>query len=143
MLRFFPSNYRCKIKFEDYVALHRIVTQVSSYDIWENLRDHGKLPESFLENVPDEFYDWVKKVESEVKEQFRFTKSLHAAHVSSVLRSGLDDRKKMAEAFMAVKDPRINYGILFLIADGRDPDPKIWNMVKPEYSRPFANKGEI
>jgi hypothetical protein len=48
----------------------------------------------------------------------------------------------MAEAFMAVKDPRINYGILFLIADGRDPDPKIWNMVKPEYSRPFANKGE-
>jgi hypothetical protein len=49
----------------------------------------------------------------------------------------------MAEAFMAVKDPRINYGILFLIADGRDPDPKIWSMVKPEYSRPFANKGEL
>lgn len=142
VLRFFPSNYRCKIKFEDYVALHRIVTQVSSYDIWENLRDHGKLPESFLSNVPDEFYDWVKKTESEVLDTFRFLKSLHAAHVSSILRSGLDDRKLMAEAFMRIKDPRINSGVLFLIADGKDPNRKIWDMAKPEYSRPFANKAE-
>jgi RNA ligase len=143
VLRFFPSNYRCKIKFEDYVALHRIVTQVSSYDIWESLRDHGKLPESFLSNVPDEFYEWVKKTESDVLDTFRFLKSLHAAHVSSILRSGLDDRKLMAEAFMRIKDPRINSGVLFLIADGRDPNRKIWDMAKPEYSRPFANKGEL
>ena len=142
VLRFFPSNYRCKIKFEDYVALHRIVTQVSSYDIWENLRDHGKLPESFLSNVPDEFYDWVKGVEAEVTSKFKFTKSLHIAHVSSILRSGLDDRKVMAEAFMKIKDDRVNSGVLFLIADGKDPDRKIWDMVKPIYSRPFANKGE-
>jgi hypothetical protein len=119
------------------------VTQVSSYDIWENLRDHGKLPESFLSNVPDEFYGWVKKTESEVLDAFRFLKSLHAAHVSSVLRSGLDDRKLMAEAFIRIKDQRINSGVLFLIADGRDPNKKIWDMVKPEYSRPFSNKGEI
>jgi RNA ligase len=142
VLRFYPSNYRCKIKFEDYVALHRIVTQVSSYDIWENLKVHGKLPESFLENVPDEFYDWVKKVESEVQDKFRFLKSLHAAHVSSILRFGID-RKLMASAFMSIKDQRINSGVLFLIADGRNPDPKLWDMVKPEYSRPFANKGEV
>jgi hypothetical protein len=143
VLRFYPSNYRCKIKFEDYVALHRIVTQVSSYDIWENLRDHGKLPEVFLENVPDEFYDWVKKVESDVLDRFRFLKSLHAAHVSSILRSGLSDRKAMASAFMGIKDPRVNSGVLFLMADGRNSDSKIWDMVKPEYSRPFANKGEL
>jgi RNA ligase len=142
VLRFHPSNTRIKIKFEDYVALHRIVTQVSSYDIWENLRDHGKLPESFLSNVPDEFYDWVKKTESDVLDAFRFLKSLHAAHVSSILRSGLDDRKLMAEAFMRIRDHRVNSGVLFLIADGKDPNRKIWDMVKPEYSRPFANKEE-
>jgi RNA ligase len=143
VLRFFPSNYRCKIKFEDYVALHRIVTQVSSYDIWENLRDHGKLPESFLSNVPDEFYDWVKKTEKIILETFRFAKSLHAAHVSSVLRYGVEDRKKMASAFASIVDPTINLGVLFLIADGKSPDKRIWDMVKPEYSRPFSNKGEI
>ena len=142
VLRFFPSNFRCKIKFEDYVALHRIVTQVSSYDIWENLKETGKLPESFLSNVPDEFYDWVKKVETEVSEKFRFSKSLHNAHVSSVLRYGLEDRKVIAKAFMAIKDPRVNSGILFALIDGKNVDAKIWDMVKPEYSRPFANKIE-
>ena len=143
VLRFFPSNFRCKIKFEDYVALHRIVTQVSSYDIWENLKDTGKLPESFLTHVPDEFYSWVKKTEDEIKEKFRFTKSLHTAHVNSVKKAGLVERKDLAEAFMRIKDDRINTGVLFLMLDGRDPDLKIWDMVKPEYSRPFSSKGEI
>jgi RNA ligase len=140
VLRFYPSNYRCKIKFEDYVKLHRIVTQVSSYDIWENLKDHGKLPESFLTNVPDEFYEWVKKVETEILENFRFIKSLHHAHVSSILRYGMEDRKEIAKAFMTIKDHRVNSGILFTILDGRSPDPKIWDLVKPEYSRPFSDK---
>ena len=143
VLRFFPSNFRCKIKFEDYVALHRIVTQVSSYDIWENLKDTGKLPESFLTHVPDEFYSWVKKTEDEIKEKFRFTKSLHTAHVNSVKKAGLVERKDLAEAFMRIKDDRINTGVLFLMLDGRDSDLKIWDMVKPEYSRPFSSKGEI
>lgn len=140
VLRFHPSNSRVKVKFENYVSLHRIITQVSSYDIWENLRDHGKLPESFLTNVPDEFYDWVKKTEYDVLNSFRFSKSLHTAHVSSILRSRLDDRKLMAKAFIEIRDIRISSGVLFLIADGKDPNRKIWDMVKPEYSRPFSNK---
>jgi len=140
VLRFYPSNFRCKIKFEDYIRLHRIVTQISSYDIWENLKENGKLPEKFLENVPDEFYEWAKTIEDEIKSQFRFLKSLHSAQVSSILRYGLDDRKFMASAFMSIKDHRINSGVLFQIADGKNPDPKLWDMVKPKYSRPFANK---
>jgi RNA ligase len=143
VLRFFPSNFRCKIKFEDYIALHRIVTQVSSYDIWENLRDNGKLPESFLSNVPDEFYDWVKKTETEVLENFRFLKSLHYAHVSSILRYEIENRKMIAEAFMKIKDDRVNSGVLFSILDGKNPDLKIWDMAKPRYSRPFSEKVEL
>ena len=54
----------------------------------------------------------------------------------------MDNRKLMASAFMAIKDPRVNSGVLFLIADRKNPDPKLWDMVKPEYSRPFANKSE-
>ena len=52
------------------------------------------------------------------------------------------ERKQIAEAFISVKDSRISTGILFLIADGRDPDQKIWQMVKPVYSRPFETKLE-
>ena len=83
------------------------------------------------------------ETEDEIKEKFRFTKSLHTAHVNSVKKAGLVERKDLAEAFMRIKDGRINTGVLFLMLDGRDPDLKIWDMVKPEYSRPFSSKGEI
>jgi RNA ligase len=142
VLRFYPSGKRCKIKFEEYVRLHRIVTQVSSYDVWEFLKTNGELPETFLNNVPDEFYDWVRKTEISLKSEFKFVKSLHNAQVNSILKSGDMERKQIAEAFLSVKDSRISTGILFLIADGRDPDQKIWQMVKPLYSRPFETKFE-
>lgn len=142
VLRFHPSNFRCKIKFEEYVRLHRIVTQISSYDIWEHLVENNDLPESFLTNVPDEFYDWVKKIESELREKFDFLKSLHIAQVNSVIRAGVEDRKTMAKMFLSIKDDRINPGVLFLIADKRSADQKIWQMIKPAYSRPFETKIE-
>ena len=142
VLRFYPSNFRCKIKFEDYVRLHRIVTQISSYDIWEHLIASNELPENFLTNVPDEFYDWVKEVESGLREKFKFIKSLHTAQVNSVIRSGVEDRKTMAKIFMSIKDDRINSGVLFLMTDKRNPDQKIWQMIKPDYSRPFETKSE-
>jgi hypothetical protein len=63
IVKFFNGN-RCKIKFEDYVTLHKIITNISSYDIWENLKSFGKLDEDLLTQVPDEFYEWVRKVES-------------------------------------------------------------------------------
>lgn len=138
VLRFLPSNFRCKIKFENYTALHRIVTQVSSYDIWENLKKNGCLPDVFLDNVPDEFDSWVRKTSAEITDHFNFIKSLHTAHVNSVKSAGITDRKLLAQIFLNIKDNRVNSGVLFQIHDGKSADDKIWDMVKPTYSKPFA-----
>jgi RNA ligase len=56
----FASGFRVKVKFEEYVRLHRILTQVSSTNIWEFLANKQSL-DQVLECVPDEFYNWVKK----------------------------------------------------------------------------------
>ena len=143
ILRFYPSNFRCKIKFSDYIRLHRIVTQVSSYDIWENLMRNGKLPEEFLTMVPDEFYTWVKSTSERISSDFRHLKSLHFATVSSILRYGSPERSKIAEEiqYLAAKDKMLNSGVLFSIADGKNVDEKIWKMVKPNYERPFQERG--
>jgi tRNA splicing ligase len=143
VLRFYPSNFRCKIKFSDYVRLHRIVTQVSSYDVWEHLMKNGKLPEEFLTMVPDEFYKWVKETAQDLQTKFTFLKSLHFAVVSSTLRDAGIERSQMAEEFMyqSSREPKLNTGVLFYIADGKNVDEKIWKMIKPEYQRPFQEKG--
>lgn len=67
---------RMKIKFEDYCALHRILTNCSSYDIWENLRTFGELPKELFEKVPDEFYGWVRETRDKILENFEFYSNL-------------------------------------------------------------------
>ena len=140
VLRFFPSNLRVKIKFEDYCTLHRILTNVSSYDIWENLMKFGKLPEQMLNDVPDEFYDWVHATQTKIMADFKQVMHQHAAVCSSILRDGMLTQKEFAERVLAIED--INHGIIFGIANGKDVSEKAWKMVKPTYSKPFLNKFE-
>ena len=140
VLRFFPSNLRVKIKFEDYCTLHRILTNVSSYDIWENLMKFGKLPEQMLNDVPDEFYDWVHATQTKINDDFHRTLVYHMATVSSILRDGTLTQKEIAERFLALTG--VNHGVLFGIANGKDVSEKVWKMVKPTYSKPFLNKFE-
>ena len=140
VLRFFPSNLRVKIKFEDYCTLHRILTNVSSYDIWENLMKFGKLPEQMLNDVPDEFYDWVHATQTKINEDFHRMMVYHMATVSSILRDGMLTQKELAERFLALTG--VNHAVLFGIASGKDVSEKVWKMVKPEYSKPFLKKFE-
>ena len=140
VLRFFPSNLRVKIKFEDYVALHRVLTNCSSYDIWENLMKFGKLPEQMLKDVPDEFYDWVHATQTKITEDFKQVMHQHMAICSSILRDGMMTQKEFAEQVLALED--VNHGIIFGIASGKDVSEKVWKMVKPTYSKPFSNNFE-
>ena len=138
VLRFHPSNTRVKIKFDDYVKLHRVLTNCSSYDIWENLMKFGKLPEEFLTDVPDEFYDWVKKTEVMLNKQYNFTMRLYMAYASSILRDGMLTQKEVAERVLEIKD--VNHGLIFSIANGKTEkiNETIWKMIKPEYEKPFT-----
>lgn len=134
----FSNGDRCKIKFEDYVKLHRVLTNCSSYDIWENLKDFGKLPEEMLEGIPDEFYSWVKKLEKRLRKEYNFVYNKHIARMSSILRDGLS-RKEFALRVQSLTD--INKRLIFAIYDGKDDQTKeiIWKMIKPEYEKPFSN----
>lgn len=56
----FNDGTRAKMKFEEYKRLHYLMTGVTSIRIWENLMA-GYGIKDFIENVPDEFYNWVKE----------------------------------------------------------------------------------
>lgn len=58
------SDVRVKIKQEDYIRLHRIVTGLNARSVWQAMVD-GKFDE-LLEMVPDEFHDFVRDVESDI-----------------------------------------------------------------------------
>jgi RNA ligase len=66
----FASGFRVKVKFDEYVRLHRLLTNVSSRHIWEYLAA-GQPLAPLLERVPDEFYAWVKQQVAQLEAQYQ------------------------------------------------------------------------
>lgn len=128
----FASGLRYKVKFAEYVRIHRIITQVSTISIWEYLKE-GKSLNELIERVPDEFYDWVKKTNASLMDAYHAIETQAKADFKI-----LDTRKETALYFMQCKYPTV----LFNMLDKRDYSQAIWKMLRPQYSRPFINTEE-
>ena len=138
VLRFMPSNLRVKIKFTDYIALHRVLTQCSSYEIWENLMKFNKVPDELLDNVPDEFYDWIRSTEISILSNFANIYAMHAACLTNLNIAKDLLRSDVAREIKSVNENKINHKILFAMYDGKLVHNMIWPLVKPAYSKPFS-----
>lgn len=138
----FDNGLRMKIKFSDYVALHRILTQCSSYDIWENLKTFGELPKELFDKVPDEFFDWVREVRDQIVANYNFIEATAKAEFELVKKSleGTPENEYAKAFALKVQNHKMK-GLLFSLRVGQDISQAIWKMVKPDYSKPFAEKG--
>lgn len=123
----FRSGLRLKMKYAEYVRLHRIVTQVSSKVIWEHLSE-GRSLDELLQKVPDEFFQWVKKTQDSLLSQYSDVEN----EAKRVFKT-FDTRKESALYFQQQNNP----SVLFKMLDGQDYAHIIWKIIKPKYERPF------
>jgi hypothetical protein len=129
VLRYQPGNFRMKIKFEDYVRLHKIMTNLSTTAVWEVLLN-GQNMDSILKDVPDEFYQKIREYEHKLHCEFLALKSEYEDHFESIRRLGT--RKLFAQfANTCFKHPKI----LFAMYDGKNVDEMIWKIIKPEFKK--------
>lgn len=135
----FESGMRAKLKHDEYVRLHRIVTGVSTKTIWEHLSQHQSLDE-LLDRVPDEFFDWVKRTRDDLEAQYDevLTGAKVGLHATRMRLGEGYSRKDLA---LAIQDHPYR-SIIFMIEDGRDPSKAIWQRIKPVYEKPFAAVSE-
>jgi len=126
---YFPNlDYRIKVKQEDYVALHKIVTGLTKRRVWENLVE-GQTLVDLIELVPDEWHAWLKRTYNELMFEFAGIKQKVAVSYLAVeqdLPIGFT-RKEFAER---VKDMPYR-SMLFGILDGKDINPAVWKLIKP------------
>lgn len=163
----FASGVRAKIKIAEYVRLHKVLTVVNARDIWralavtvlgpnveakrtaqalncsaaeiEAMRQVANPLEAILDNVPDEFDQWVRGICAEL-----------TAHVEALEleiedafteRSHLrGDRAAFARS-VAGLDPTVR-AAMFLRLDGKDLALHIWRNVKPDTVTPFRDDEE-
>ena len=128
----FKNGFRLKVKFEEYVRIHRIMSHVSNKTIWEYLKT-GEDIKAILERVPDEFYDWVRKTEQKFYADFQRVEEAAKAEFRV-----LDTRKETALHFQTCRFP----AILFKMYENKSYDQIIWRLLKPKFEKPFANQIE-
>jgi RNA ligase len=138
----FKSGFRMKIKGEEYVRLHKILTNISNRDIWEYLKDNKPFDE-LLEKVPDEFNQWVKETVRDLRYAC-FQLRERAGKLHDGFRYGKygdrdpePSKKEFAEFVM--KQQKVLHAIMFAMWNGNNEkvDDIIWKIVKPKYSKPF------
>jgi RNA ligase len=135
----FSNGDRMKIKGEEYLRLHKIMTNVSTTGVWELLSNGGDINE-FLKDVPDEFYKKVKDYADLLKYGFyRVSEDCGKSH--DYFRYGKYNDREIEPTKKQFAEHVMNYGhppyraVMFAMWDGKPYDKLIWNVFKPEWKK--------
>lgn len=138
----FPeSNFRFKVKFENYFLIHKVMFQMTNKTIWKAIKDHGfNDVTTILKDIPDEFYPVVEGCINSFKEERDeiFNKCLNS--YKRILwefteQDDFDMEEDYSKAFaLRVKEsvPQKFHSILFAFHRNRDYEKLLIEMIKPD-----------
>lgn len=121
------TGVRVKIKQTDYVAKHRVATNITEKTVWEFLSE-DRLYELF-DVAPDEFHTWMKSVAQDLRTKFdriRWQSLNNFRFCAAKSDNGLD-RAAFARNAQDCERPQL----LFAMLDGKDYAAMIWDLIKP------------
>lgn len=136
----FSNGDRMKIKGEEYLRLHKIMTNLSTIGVWEVLSNGGKM-EDYLKDVPDEFYKKVKMYVQSLNYGY-YQYSEYAGKTHDGFRYGKygdkevePTKKEFAEHLERNKiHPKVK-SICFAMWDRKPYDHIIWKHLKPKFEK--------
>lgn len=127
----FP-DWRGKIKYENYIFLHSVMTNLSTVDIWERLKNNISL-DDILDVAPDEFNEFIKKTKKDLEDKFNLLESKAKIAYETVKLIPLrKDQAAYINSFCKEIAP-----LVFKMIDNSTYDQIIWKMIKPERIVPF------
>jgi hypothetical protein len=100
--------------------------------IWEMLRD-GKDVEKLIDGLPDEFHDEVMETVQNFREEYQ--KTLTRIYITFDMIADdieLETADRKTAALRIQEEPKIRWGCLFMLLDGKDIETKVWDLVKPD-----------
>lgn len=129
VVHFAYSDQRVKIKQADYVALHRIVTGLSTRTVWQHLADGHPLAD-LIERLPDEFHTWVGGVAAGLVDEVNAIHGEVEAEHARILTCLPEGWTRKDYALIAKQHQ--HSAALFRHLDGRDFRDYCWKLVRPE-----------
>jgi RNA ligase len=167
VVHFLDSDQRVKIKQDDYIQLHRIITGFNARHLWKRCAVHAvlaahpdttvkrlgqslRMDVSEVQGIVDAGPDWLETVRQVAPEEFLDW----IDYTVNRLQDEARDIEDMAqgEAFGLAELPRRdtaaaladhpNRGIVFAALDGKPITAQAWAAVYPEHEKPFWTRGE-
>lgn len=129
VVQFDDTGHRVKIKQEDYVRLHRIVTGWNERTIWEHLAA-GKSIEELIEGLPDEFHRWATETAGELTRLKDFIELGARCEYKGIIGTLPAGWGRKEFALEAVKHPNFRPA-LFQLLDERPITEWAWKQVRP------------
>jgi RNA ligase len=136
------TPFRLKMKFVEYLRLHRIVTGVSPRRIWEALANKDFVGmDEYLNNSTEWFAKFAKKWQKALEAEYvRLSDKAHESYLLAKADVRADDviygftnmgeeRKRWAREFNKPENAEVR-AILFNLLDDKDPDLLIWKQVR-------------
>lgn len=125
------NGERCKIKFEKYIELHRITTNITSYSIWKALQTGNFY--DIIERCPDELLEWVFDIKNDIYKDYLTLTERVFNEWRMVALENFTSKKQFAEA---IKHSPYKY-YLFNLQANKDISDLVWAEVKPSYKSFF------
>ncbi|MBN3584912.1 hypothetical protein JYB64_21170 [Algoriphagus aestuarii] len=119
-----------KVKYADYVRLHRIVTKLSERAVWEHMGGPNGDVSDLVSQIPEEHADWVIEVCYALKAAYMSQDQIVKDELSYV--QGLPTRKDQA---LYLKSRNLPLGVMaavFRALDGKDYSEVLWKVLKPK-----------
>lgn len=118
------GSYRLKYKTDEYIRLHRIVTEFTPKRVWEALSSGQRIDRM---NIPEEFIKWLDDTEKELLLKYN--------ELFNKINQSLADTINMTNKEIALsedKNIKEMRECLFTIRSGKDVEAKIWKAIKPK-----------
>lgn len=134
----FSNGYRTKIKFENYITLHGIMTECTNLRIWSAL-SNGESFDSLIELIPDEFYTGMQEVINDFKMEYE--NILEASTIVAQRYEHYNSRKEFA--LMVQNEYKKIASVIFaLLKPENDVSKIIWGLLKPKEIIKIKIKGQ-
>lgn len=123
------TGQRLKVKQEDYIELHKVMTGLNERQLWEWLSE-GKMRSDILKDLPEELHEWARPIIDKMLEDFGDVTS-RTWDAFQYHKSQMTSRRDFAERI--AEYPALDKGVMFLLLDGQAAraDQLIWKALKP------------
>ena len=118
------GSYRLKYKTDEYIRLHRIVTEFTPKRVWESLSSGQRINRR---NIPEEFIKWLDETEEELLQK-------HDTLLNKINQAVTETQDMTNKGIALYNDEAIKEvrEYIFAVRSGKDIEAKIWKAIKPK-----------